>query len=77
MIREVRGGRWIKVIIIPGPNEFVRASDGASPWLQLGRMLLDSLEFSINISNLLAVVFKDYIFCYNDFVGCLRIEGSP
>lgn len=50
-------------------------SDGTS----LERLFLDSLEFSMNISNLLAVVFKDPIFCFchNDFVRCLKTGGSP
>lgn len=65
----------MKIIEIPGPTEFVGTSDGTS----LGRLFLDSLEFSTNISNLLAVVSRDHIFCfcYNDFVRCLETGGSP
>lgn len=67
----------MKIIQILGPNEFV--SNGNSDRTSLGRLFLDSLEFSMNISNILAVVFKDpvFCFCHNDFVRCLKTGGSP
>lgn len=46
----------IKISMIPGPNEFVRASDSSSLWLQLGRQPLYPPEFT-SISKLLVVVF--------------------
>lgn len=58
----------MKIIEIPGPTEFVSTFHGNS----LGRMFLDSLEFSMTISNLLAVVFKDPFFLFVFATG-----GSP